>query len=391
MKFSSSPFLLLFLITINCSTYRESVSTTSEENIYKIDLSEQGLSKSNTPKLSSLAEKIEYIPLETTDKSLVKGNHQVYVSEKFIYTIAFRQILQFDRVSGEFIKEIGRYGSGPDQYLATLPNVPSFNLDQPIVVTAKYVKTIDTETNELSTIAKKNSESRSFAMLDSSTFAGFLPNFACNQKDKIVIYNKNGEEERRFKNHLSCSLKDTNLFSFDLSEGQFYYYNSSVYFKEIYNDTIFRVNKNGLTKHAFFNLGNRGVHYSQKENLDEEERQNRIIINKVLESNNFIFFNYSYQNKVFYGFFDKDQKTLSIPEKKTDRNGISNDIHQFLDFNPLTISSQNELVSYYYPENILEWFKERGDLETILPPLKKLEQVKYDANPIVAIVTLKEN
>ena len=105
MKKKILQLLIFVLLVWSCSTKEDSKSDSGESRIYKIDLSKQGISTSKPPLLSLLADEMEYIPLETTEKSLVKGNHQVYVSEKYIYTIAFRQILQFNRRDGTFIKE----------------------------------------------------------------------------------------------------------------------------------------------------------------------------------------------------------------------------------------------------------------------------------------------
>jgi hypothetical protein len=244
--------LIFALIILGCSNNEDIKSGSFESTAYKIDLSEQGLSASKQPMLSLLAENIEYIPLETTKESLVNGNHQVYVSAKYIYTIAFRQILQFDRRDGTFIKELGQYGQGPDEYIATLPSVPSFDVDKPLVLTAKHIKAIDAETNGLETVAQQVLSAQGVAMLDTGTFVSFLPNFACNEKDRLVVYTKDGVEIKRYPNRLTCQLKVKGIISFDLSEGQFYYNDRNVFFKEVYNDTIFKVGKEQLEKHAYF-------------------------------------------------------------------------------------------------------------------------------------------
>ena len=385
-------FQLLFfaLIILSCSSKEEYKSGSFESMVYKIDLSEPGVLASKPPMLSFLAEEIEYIPLETTKESLVKGNHRVYVSAKYIYTIAFRQILQFDRRDGTFIRELGQYGQGPNEYTATLPAVRSRDIDKPLVQTAKYIKRIDAETNQLETVAKKMPSSQGFAMLDTGIFVSFLPNVACKEKDRLVVYTENGEEIKRYTNHLNCQLDDNSVVSFDHSEGQFYYNRKDVFFKEVYNDTIFKVGKERLEKHAYFHLGDEGIPYSEKENLDDRIKWGKVIVTDTFESDDYIFFTYVFKNATFNGVFDKNKRISFIPEKKADQNGIQDDIHGFLDFKPLTIGKENEVVSYFYPEDILNWFEEREDIQ-IPEPLRDLKELKYDDNPVIAIVKLKEN
>ncbi|NVJ45966.1 MAG: 6-bladed beta-propeller [Cytophagia bacterium] len=383
--------ILFVLIVLSCSTNEDSKSRLLESNIYKIDLSKEGLSASKKPILSSLAEKIEYIPLETTEKSLVKGNYQVYASSDYIYTIGFRQILQFDRRDGTFIKELGRFGQGPNEYTETLPYTHSGDIDRPLVLTSNYVKMIDAESNQLKTIAKRIVSSQSFASLDSGFFVSFLPNFACNENDRLVLYNKEGVEIKRYPNHLRCQLKDKNSISFDLSEGKFYYHNTNLFFKEVFNDTIFKVGKERLEKHAFFHLESLGIPYSEKENLNERITWDKIIVTNAFESDDYIFFTYVLKNATFSGVFDKNKHSIFIPDKRADQNGIQDDINGFLDFKPLTIGEENEVVSYFNPEDVLNWFEKRKDNAQVPEILRVLKKLKYDDNPIIAIVKLKSD
>ena len=69
--------------------------------------------------LSEFAERVEYVVLETGTHPIDKGL-KVYISGNYLVCIAFRQIYLFDRQSGKFIREISRYGRGPDEYQATL-------------------------------------------------------------------------------------------------------------------------------------------------------------------------------------------------------------------------------------------------------------------------------
>ena len=71
--------------------------------------------------LSLLSEKqIEYIQLETPGEININEEFlRVYADSDIIVLIGFRQIYLFNRRSGGFIREIGQFGKGPNEYSAT--------------------------------------------------------------------------------------------------------------------------------------------------------------------------------------------------------------------------------------------------------------------------------
>ena len=380
---------LLFFNFLSCTQERDKEEN-PDPDIFRIDLTAEVISKAEPPKFSSIFSEIDYVRLETKEDCLVKGNAKVYISSEYIYTVAFRQILQFDRHTGKFIKEIGHFGDDPEGYLATQPHVPPIGENAFVVLKAKTVAQIDAENNRLTNIAKRVQTGQGFAALDSSAFVSFIPNLDCKQENRLVVYSKDGSEIKRFPNHLSCQPNDKNSILIDLSQGRFYHYDNDVLFKEVYNDTIFKVGKEQLEKHAFFHLGNEGIPYSEKERMNERTKWDKVIVYDVFESVDYIFFTYVYKNGTFQGVFDKHKRISFIPEKKAEKNGISDDIHGFLDFNPLTISKASEAVGYFYPQDILKWFEEREESYEVPEPLSVLKQVKYDDNPVIAIANLKE-
>ena len=69
--------------------------------------------------LTDLGEKITYIPLETTDESLVKlsSGSKMIVTDQYIFIGEdLSPILCFDRGTGKFLRNIGSIGQGPGEY-----------------------------------------------------------------------------------------------------------------------------------------------------------------------------------------------------------------------------------------------------------------------------------
>lgn len=98
-------------------------STNSDKNIPVIDIASAIASAMERPeilKVTDIADKISYIPLETNDTSLI-GNHPditVY-NDKILVTSKNQPIKMFDKNTGKFIRNIGHLGDDPSGYSDT--------------------------------------------------------------------------------------------------------------------------------------------------------------------------------------------------------------------------------------------------------------------------------
>ena len=59
---------------------------------------------------------VEYIPLETTDSSVMWSAFQYVVSDDYVIANDTQYIFFFDRKTGKFIRKFGYIGDGPDEY-----------------------------------------------------------------------------------------------------------------------------------------------------------------------------------------------------------------------------------------------------------------------------------
>ncbi|MFO7575528.1 MAG: DUF4934 domain-containing protein, partial [Bacteroidales bacterium] len=67
-------------------------------------------------RMSEFIAGVTYIPLETTEESLINRSRQVYLTQDFIMVVESAACLLFDRNSGAFVREVGRQGRGPGEY-----------------------------------------------------------------------------------------------------------------------------------------------------------------------------------------------------------------------------------------------------------------------------------
>lgn len=100
--------LVVILAIVLCSCGRKSIST---DNV--IDL--LATPESEITKLSDIATDVDYIPLQTTDSSLMSMIYKMIVRGNFLYFGTLNQVFCFDN-SGKFLFKLDKKGRGPGEY-----------------------------------------------------------------------------------------------------------------------------------------------------------------------------------------------------------------------------------------------------------------------------------
>ncbi|KOF01947.1 hypothetical protein OB69_14510 [Roseivirga seohaensis subsp. aquiponti] len=380
------PKALLLFILFNCSGKSE--TTESSEFIpYEIDLSPEAYHQAEQPKSSLLLEKIEYVALETTERCRVKEDFKVYASNEYIYTVASGQILQFDRKDGKFIKELGKYRNGTEGYVSTLPYVQSLNSNQILVTTNDHLSKINGVTNELTNISPISRQFQDVAELNANTLVSFIAGDESKLKSNLLIFSKDGTERNRL--YLNQSDYDPSNFikSLGFHEGNFNYYNNEVFFKQIYNDTIYKVSEEGLKPYVHFNLGEFAIDWNNQ--IIRSDVFNKISIIKTFESEDYLFFNYRYKAGIKYGVYSKNSKVSYLPENTWTEDGFIDDVYGFIDFRPQSMNEHNEMVASFPPFEILFFINSYGKEVSLPKSIDALRTVKEDDNPVIGIATLK--
>lgn len=395
MNYKKVFFLPLACITIfssGCSNKKESNETTNQLNsgAVVIDI-EKALEEGATQYLSQFSSEIEYVRLETANEGFVATAYpRAYVLEDYIYTVAFRQILQFDRKTGKFIKELSHYGYDPEAYQYTLPSMHPTTSNEIYVRTGNRIKTLNSK-GEIKTIASAPSEVENAFEVEDGYFAGYIKNMSCTVKELIVIFNKKGDVIKSFPNHQQCEPNRTNSFSLRLSEGLFFTSKNDVFFKEAFNDTVFQVTKNELLPAVIFNMGEHSPPYEKKEIMEDDDYLNMYSVNNIDLNDNYVFFSLNYQGKTYSAYHDiKENKTHLAYERYTQTSSFQDDLNGFIPFSPQYINDQNELVSHVAAEVIYNWFRDNPDkIESLPKSLQKLQDIDREDNPVVMIVKLK--
>lgn len=382
-----SLFLIL-LIVISISIGCQKKKTKS---ILVVDV-ETAIHSPNDIKCSDFIESIQYVPLETKENNLIHKLRKIDLVDNYLLIQDLNNCFVFDCKSGEYIRRISKRGRGPGEY-----NHP-MGITDPVERTV-FLNTAGADILEYS-ILNKLVRTITIPAYDSSfENPSFPSSFAIYQNWMICYFaNINGKEKKL----LMGVNKDTGIpdfivpnsnltehatMSFSSNEASFYSYKNKLFFKEIYNDTIYQLVDKKLAPHTVLQTGELLFSYKMKFE-GGNSLKDYLLIQNVSESERFINFNCILDRKQYFMVYSKSENKSSLTELD---KGIINDIDGFLNFKPKYKSCGLYLYGVAYAYEILQWFNENPNKAAKLPAhLQKLKDIKESDNPVVMIAKLIE-
>ena len=372
-------------------------------------------------KVSHLGKNIRYVPLETTDSSLVVGVQVGLLDDKILISSATRtetHCFLFDRESGVFIREIAQEGEGPKDYTFSFPII------HPVTKNLHFRRHIgklleyNQEGEYLGEISMSKVYSHSITpfITESEVFVyegntAAKPNIngclyrydiATEKIDTIALFlQKEDLKAKKIKGMKAYTGTNkyglfgyNGKFMFEYLDGTKIFYPSKfdvlwssgedICFREVFSDTIFRIKDRTLEPLYIFNLGER--HFPVEEHGYPESTKDYLVITYVMETTDLIYFQCvkdMYGEFYYYnGLYRKANSEVLMSKGKDD---FTDDLTHFIPFRPLFHTEKGEFVGILKVEDIQEWLEEHPEtkLEGALAPLKDLA---FDANPVVVIV-----
>lgn len=370
-------------------------------------------------KVSHLGKNIRYIPLETTDSSLVTGVQLRLLDDKILISSATRSerhCFLFDRQSGKFIREIAQYGQGPKDYSLSFPIVHPVTKN---LYFRRYLGKLleySQEGEYLGEISMDKVTSRSITpfLTESEVYVyeGNTPakpntngclycyDTVTEQMDTVALFiQKENRDVTKVKNMKSYSGTDkyglfgyNGKFMYEYMDGTKVFYPSKfevlwssgkdIHFREVFSDTIFSIKDGTLEPARIFNLGER--HLPIEKHGKPEETKDCLVVTYVMETSDIIYFQcvkdmYG-EFHVYNGLYRKGNNEVMMGQ-----GDFTDDLTNFIPFRPIVHTEKGEFASILKVEQIQEWLEEHPDvkLEGALAPLKDL---KFDDNPVVVIV-----
>lgn len=370
---------------------------------------ENAFSNMESASLSSFVSSIKYIPLESSSLAMISDYPGIIVDETIIVrNTGFNSstpLMLFNKQNGKFDHYIGKIGRGPNEY--SFPVKDFFNIYNNHIYTSdntlREIKVLSLEGNIIDKFNTFDISDPSFnrgiqrasfdTYLNEDTFVSYISNSTGSVKTKLLLFNRD-KVLKTFPNYLSWGDIDPKKNNTPYFSPKFFRWDKALYFKEMFNDTLFQVTTDNLIPRYVFNLGKNGLPYEQQNKIMPTFGQldnNYFLIEDIDENDDFIFFQLAYQKKTYTGIFNKKENETTICELTDNTaSGLTDDINGFMPLIPKTFTDENEMVCILSPLDILKWLKENPDKsEKLKVRMTWLESLSPTSNPIVVIAKCK--
>lgn len=398
--------LLAFLLVISCSCGRRSnIEKENTNSVLVIDLLSEPISK--VTKLSDFAKDIKYIPLQTTDESLIGNNVERIVSiDNRIYIQNRDEILCFD-LNGKYYYKLQNRGRGPEEY--------TFINDFDVSSDNKFLTILSSLIHKIMVydISDKGFTFQRYIILKDpapyrismipETDNAFLaiPPWRGTELTLSLLINTMGDT-LHFKPNCYKYEMIRKENSWAMNEMLVYSVGKTVCFKEEFSDTVFFIDSkinSFMPKMIFNSHGTLGT--PEMRGSPEPPGNNITFIANIFETARYVFYWYGTKETRNRNLFDK--KTTIKYLLDTDRelkSGLKDDLVGGPDYNVEFIKnySRGEKLFSFAEAIALKKYVDSEDFKNaIVNDSKKKDELKKLAdslnetdNPVLIIVTPKE-
>lgn len=368
---------------------------------------------------SQLGSQITFVPLETTDSTLIGDVYKVEVTndKAIVFNLGSNPgVMVFDLNTGAYLNNIGRIGGGPGEYKNPYGSVDkeygrvyfqSNNSDGYIV--------FDTEGNQLPDVMKGHRSYEKFIMaaIDSTLYvldnSVHTPGDRSHRmlhigldgavKDTVVMFD--GQSGGFFPNGFSgytdyrnypSPLRHSNynmhqvtnndktyaVLTEKMSQGTDYLFN------EMLCDTVYSLVADNDLPVLVFNTGDHAFTPAERNNRDLSTVD--IVLTDFVENQNHVVFTVSRgwpgddSHKEYIGIYDRKNGTTVMASAS---EGIRDDLGGFVSFAPFVATPKGDLVGVLDPSDIDDWMEAHPDS----PVPDALKNRAYDDNPVLVIVS----
>jgi len=391
MKYPNKPPIYLLLLSIVVLL----IYSCKSRNKELINFDPRTL-KEKEIKLSQIADRINYIPLENRMiigdvQSIEMTNEAIYLSSRNIGILAFNK-------EGKFISKIGSIGRGPGEYIS---------YDRYSVNNKSGNTYIADSYNIIKVYSRNGQFIRSFSLDEYGTNIDNIKSYNSNLFIQYALQFENAKNEWVICDTLGDIIKKQNrhlpefITNWGGKTGCSIFENQLLYFNE-FTDTVFSVLPD-LTEKASLIISP-GEHRKPRSNLSIEQIVSGkfMDLNKIFETSRFFILSYNYVKKHFLALLDKHTgETFLIPFEVDDqgyfRTGIKNDVDYGTWFFPdgyFTDNGEEYLLGIQYPSQIKASVMNDEFKNSYSEKKKYLENlagsIKETDNPVLVLVKLKK-
>jgi hypothetical protein len=379
------PVILLLIFTA-CNSDKQ------QSGLITVDIEKVVEQSVSNLYMSEIFADINFIQLQTGNDIMIGNNPEISVVQNFIIVNDGDNCFLFNKEDGAFIRKIGAKGRGPNEFRSSRGGfINSINKRIFFLGLQGSLLEYDFEGRfhrDIPMPGYSNTNSNPSQSDNLTSYGNEIIAYIMNPigiQDKLLLIYTVDSEIVNVHNNSNILPEKSYVITFE--ESQFYHYRNQLFFKEIYNDTIYLVTDEHLLPHMVLHTGDYLVPYEFKWGI-QRSFSTLIGILDLIETSSHLFFRFSYNNDYFLGCFDKTTEKLSVSDWDS---GIMDDIQNFIPFIPLKALNDDEVMGYTDAWKVVQWFKDNPEKAAQLPPhLKKLESLTESDNPVVMIARYKE-
>lgn len=310
--------------------------------------------------LSEIADNVDYIPLETNDTTILDRITRIIDKEGYLYVSDSHSVYKFD-YQGKLYAKIGKEGRGPNDY----KSISDFQLasDESVWILSKGNKCLYNYgwNGGLNRRIELKYWASKICLLDDSTLLLYTGNekSADNSYQLLLL---DIETNSAISHFLPIDDKKSKYVHV-LFDNCFNRENDSIYFYNVFCDTVYSLVQNRLMPQYYFNLANKNIpnsfydaKYRDVRDFFQHLLKNEYAygINFFMKSANYSLMSYYYGGECYMSLISNRDGSSKIG------NRICADLSLFnypilLNDQPIFSSSNREIVIPLIPDDIMEY------------------------------------
>lgn len=154
--------------------------------------------------VSLIAKELEYVPLETKKNCVLKKVKELVFTDSFIFVSDFNKLLQFNR-KGRFIRQIGKNGKGPGEYIYVMSFCVDYHSSQIYIIDySPRIEVFDFSGNYIRQFESSKIISYQFLGFDKDKLISHFANMPIHfdsTEVSLMITDTKGNSLKEFKNY----------------------------------------------------------------------------------------------------------------------------------------------------------------------------------------------
>ena len=384
------------LSLVACTTQQTEQSLGKQP--YTVIPFEKGVENEKQVKLSEIAEKITFVPMETTDASLlnkVRANNIISVNGNIVIPCFNMGAFAFDE-KGKFIAPISRKGQGPAEFLRFVGVSGNSDLNLIYVKDGRKMMAFrpdGTFVDEYKTPGALHWES-SIAMQDSIMLSAVI-NYTGQRPYRLILTNAQGDTLKAFPQYDRFEIpKGMNYIYINNKENFLYQYKDESVYHDYYCDTLYTVTLDSLLPRYLLDMGKyklpKDLRIEAEFFSDEPEQAKKKAENYsrpiFFENDRYIVMPYTTWNlhnrdlPTELMYYDRQTKECI----KVKGGAFVNDMVGDLPFCPDARIAENVLAEWWEASELMELAEEGVELP------ENLKNLQEDDNGVLVLVHLKK-